>query len=351
MPTIDELAPATAAADSDQLVVSQAGTTRRVSRAQMISGLQPALSVPTGKLLGRSSSGTGSAETISLGTNLTLAGGTLNAASSPFVVSQLPSGVVPGTTDLIPILQGGTTVAVTYSQFQNSLGKVANVDVSQALVTPTGASAGRRLADIAQSMLPVTGGTLTGALTLAGAPTGGSQATTKDYVDAAAATALPRSGGTLTGPLMLSGDPSAATQAATKAYVDGHVGTALPRSGGTLTGALTLSGDPISAAQAATKQYVDTRVARGGDTLTGPLTLSAAPSSALHAASKSYVDLQVQSSLPLAGGTMSGPLVLAGDPTFAQQAATKSYVDAHSGTGLTPSGGTMTGALLLAADP
>ncbi|MBN8925459.1 MAG: hypothetical protein J0H19_02420 [Rhodospirillales bacterium] len=351
MPTIDELAPATAAADTDQLVVSQAGLTRRLSRAQVVAGLQPELSIPSGRLIGRSSTGSGPVETISLGANLTLTNGTLAAASTPFVVSQLPNGLVPSTTDLIPILQGGTTVAVTYSQFQNSLGRVNNVDVSQAMVTPTGGAASRRLADIAQTMLSTSGGTMTGALTLSGLPAAGGDAATKDYVDATAAAALPRSGGTLSGALTLSGNPSLASHAATKAYVDGQVGTALPRSGGTLAGALTLNGDPVAGNQAATKQYVDTRVARGGDTLTGPLTLAGAPTSALHAATKSYVDIQVQSALPLTGGTLSGSLILAGDPSLAHQAATKSYVDAHSGTGLTPSGGTMTGVLVLAADP
>lgn len=61
------------------------------------------------------------------------------------------------------------------------------------------------------------------------------------------------SGGTMTGPLTLSGDPSTALQAATKQYAD----TKLALSGGTLTGSLTLSGAPTNSLHAATKAYVD----------------------------------------------------------------------------------------------
>lgn len=74
-------------------------------------------------------------------------------------------------------------------------------------------------------------------------PTAASHATTKSYVDTADAAKLNLSGGTMTGPLTLSGAPSAANQAATKAYVDGAL-TALaylPLSGGTITGSLNVN--------------------------------------------------------------------------------------------------------------
>jgi hypothetical protein len=64
-------------------------------------------------------------------------------------------------------------------------------------------------------------------------------------------------GGSLTGLLSLAAPPTAALHSATKQYVDGQVATALPRSGGTLTGALMLAGVPTTPLQAATKSYVD----------------------------------------------------------------------------------------------
>jgi hypothetical protein len=141
--------------------------------------------------------------------------------------------------------------------------------------------------------LPLTGGTLTGALVLSGDPTAPNQAANKAYVDAAltpylsaataTATYLAKGGGTMTGPLTLAGAPTGANDAATKAYVDGAIaaagsaasGTYLPLSGGTITGALTvngaltLAGAPTGANHAATKAYVDANTSQGGAAAVG----------------------------------------------------------------------------------
>ena len=69
------------------------------------------------------------------------------------------------------------------------------------------------------------------------------QAVSKTYVDQSIAemeqSLLTASGGTLTGPLYLNSDPTQPMQAATKHYVDTQVSTAVPLTGGTVTGALT----------------------------------------------------------------------------------------------------------------
>jgi len=67
---------------------------------------------------------------------------------------------------------------------------------------------------------------------------------------------LPLTGGTLSGYLTLHADPNAAMKAATKQYVD----TMLPKAGGTMAGYITLHADPDAAMKAATKQYVDTAI-------------------------------------------------------------------------------------------
>ena len=86
-----------------------------------------------------------------------------------------------------------------------------------------------QLADVsgvASAALPKSGGTMTGALTLAGAPTQDLQAATKKYVDDNSGKgALMLSGGTMTGPLVLSGAPTSDLMAATKKYVDDIKGT------------------------------------------------------------------------------------------------------------------------------
>ena len=82
------------------------------------------------------------------------------------------------------------------------------------------------------------------------------QAANKGYVDTQVATSLPLSGGILSGPLTLAADPTSALQATTKEYAD----TKLARSGDTLSGLLTLSGAPVNPYHAAPKTYVDTQI-------------------------------------------------------------------------------------------
>ena len=347
MPTIDQLAPATAAADTDEILVSQGGTARRITRAKVLSGVQPALAVPSGTLLGRVTAGIGAPETILIGSNLALNGRTLVAAAAPFSVSLLPAGTVPVARDNVPLSQAGINTSITYGQFMSGLPGVPNVNASLVLVTPTGTTTSLKLADIAANMLPAAGGTMTGPLLLNGSPSVTGQAATKGYVDGQVATSLPKAGGTLTGSLSLATDPSTPLQAATKGYVDTQVASVVPRAGGSLTGPLTLPADPTAALQATTKQYVDTRVFRNGDTLTGPLVLAGDPTVPLHAASKGYVDAQTLAVLPKVGGALTGPLILAADPSVALQASTKQYVDAR----VFRNGDTLTGALVLAADP
>jgi hypothetical protein len=79
MPTIDELPAVLAAADTDNFPVSQGGTLKRVSRAQVTAGLQPQLAISSGQILGRFSAGTGSPEALSLGAGLVMSGGKLAA--------------------------------------------------------------------------------------------------------------------------------------------------------------------------------------------------------------------------------------------------------------------------------
>jgi hypothetical protein len=67
-----------------------------------------------------------------------------------------------------------------------------------------------------KDFLLLSGGTMTGALTLSGAPTSDLHAATKAYAD----THLKLAGGTMTGALILSGDPTADNEAATKAWVE-----------------------------------------------------------------------------------------------------------------------------------
>lgn len=384
MPTIDQLPAATSASDTDETIVSQAGVARSVTRAILLNGVQPQIQLPSGSLLGRASSGIGAPEAIAVGSNLVLSGNTLSAAASPLVIANLPAGLVPSASDMFPVSQSGTTVAVTYAKIASGLSAAANLDLSNALVTASSTSAPQTLKSLASNTLPLSGGTLSGPLVLSATPTLALQAASKSYVDQKLATVMPLTGGTLQGTLTLSAAPQNPLDAAGKQYVDGAVSTSLPVAGGSLTGPLLLSADPTVALHASTKRYVDLKLARSGDTMSGILALAQDPVSAAQAATKNYVDAQVSTSVAKTGGTLTGNLVLNADPTLNAQAATKQYVDqrvlrtgdtmagmltlfaaptvpAHAATksyvdglatgSVSRSGSSMTGALLLASDP
>lgn len=347
MPTIDQLAQATSASDSDEFIVSQGGIARKVNRSQVLSGLQTQFALTTGSLLGRASTGVGAAETIAVGQNLTLQAGTLAATAAPFVIASLPSGTVPQTADLLPVWQSGSSVAVSYGQLISGLAASGSLDVSQATVIPTGTTTSSRLSDLASATLLKSGGTVTGPVVLYGPPAAANEAANKAYVDQKVASTVSLSGGSLSGLLTLSAQPVGSLDAAPKSYVDGAVATALPLAGGSLSGPLALAADPTIPLAAATKRYADQKLSRSGDTMSGVLVLAADPTLSPQAATKNYVDSQVGTSLPNKGGTLSGALMLAGDPTLAGQAATKQYVDQR----VLRSGDTLTGPLLLATDP
>lgn len=246
------------------------------------------------------------------------------------------------------------------------------------------------------------GDTMTGALTLPGAPTLDLHAATKKYVDDAVPDTsdfVQKSGDTMLGELVLFGDPTVALGAAPKQYVDQAEADAVTAataaaaaesvslSGDTMTGPLILSGAPATGLGAATKDYADgvaadaeaaaiaaadaESVSLDGDTMTGPLVLSADPVVPLGAAPKQYVDAQADAaqaaaeataaaeSVSLSGDTMTGALVLNADPVNVLGAATKQYVDqaqadaeaAAAAESVSLSGDTMTGPLVLDADP
>ena len=130
MPSIDELPSASGVADQDALPVSQSGTVRSATRAQLLAGLQPQLAVAQGELLGRLSAGVGGPEAVAVGANLTLAGGMLSAPA-PYNPVALPLGQPIGGADLIPIVQSGKDGVLPYALFMAGIGALAGFDLSQ----------------------------------------------------------------------------------------------------------------------------------------------------------------------------------------------------------------------------
>ena len=197
------------------------------------------------------------------------------------------------------------------------------------------------------SKLNLSGGTMTGFITLHAAPTAATHAATKGYVDTQDALKVAKAGDTMTGFLTLSADPTALLHAATKQYVDTaktaantytDTQTALKvsKAGDTMTGALTLPADPTANLHAATKQYVDTAktttisyVDTADTALQGQITTLNGTVTTLNAdpVTKTYVNTQDALKVAKAGDTMTGYLTLHANPTNNMHAVTKQYVD------------------------
>ncbi len=133
MPTIEELTPAVAAADEDFVPISQAGTTRRVTRAQLLAGVQPGLALAPGGLLGRSSPGIGGPEVIAVGENLLMRNGVLSGVA-PFRVTGLQPGTAVGAADVVAVSQNGRDAGVSVGTLLAGLASVPGLDVSGQVV-------------------------------------------------------------------------------------------------------------------------------------------------------------------------------------------------------------------------
>lgn len=243
--------------------------------------------------------------------------------------------------------------------------------------------------------LALAGGTMTGLLTLSGAPTSSLHAATKAYVDAINSSLttsingkLSTAGGTLTGSLTLFGAPTSGLHAATKTYVDTADATKVNKAGDTMTGALVLAADPTAALEAATKQYVDGgayQTAVGGSSTYGgkvvKLNSAGIIDGSMLPVSASYLGtVNLTAAYALSGTFSAGnyyavsttgtidsswntrlngsPSTCSAGQSIIYNAATSKWDlvgDTTSATAidgkLDKAGGTMTGALILAADP
>ncbi len=195
--------------------------------------------------------------------------------------------------------------------------------------------------------LLLSGGTLSGMLTLYADPTLANHASTKNYVDTVATGKLSLSGGTMTGYLKLAGDPVAVDDAvalgylntritAANTYTDNQVATKLDKAGGTLTGFLTLHADPTSNNHASTKKYVDDSVTALSNSVSTSINSLQNRATNLETSvgiltadpvTKTYTDNQIATKLNTSGGILSGFLTLHADPTSPMHAVTKQYVD------------------------
>ena len=134
---------------------------------------------------------------------------------------------------------------------------------------------------------------------------------------------LPLSGGSLTGALTLAADPTTALGAVTKQYSDAKV----LKAGDTMTGPLTLSGDPTAALQPTTKQYVDNKPSGHNRIINGDMSIDQRNAGASGTANGYTVDRWTYSCTQTGKGTwgrVAGPVAL-GFPYCWQFNVTSAY--------------------------
>lgn len=200
-----------------------------------------------------------------------------------------------------------------------------------------------------EGLLKLTGGTMSGRLTLSADPVTPHHAATKSYVDNNLALYLPLSGGVMTGSLYLNGTPTNPNEAATKDYVDSELLTGISNHATNfdlhLTSAENAWLDNITASATEVNRLVgvtssvqtqlNQKVNRAGDDMTGMLLLpSTAPTDPRHATTKNYVDNLVSGYVPLSGNViMTGTFQIPpGVPPGPNYVASKSYVDLVAGS-------------------
>ena len=251
-------------------------------------------------------------------------------------------------------------------------------------INSTVATVGTSIVTFNATYLPITGGTMLGALTLNADPTTNLQAATKQYAD----TKVAITGSTMTGLLILSGDPTVPLGAATKEYVDNNIVTNASQKipcvaastgtlvatynngtsgvGATLTNFGTQTVFSLDGVAATLGQrvliknqlnayqngiYTVNNVGSGStnwilvratdfdqtaEVFLGDKTL--VTGGTLNIDTEWYLSSSVinigsdaitfaETYLPIVGGTLSGNLILNADPTTNLQAATKQYVD------------------------
>lgn len=323
-----------------------------------------------------------------------------DAVNKKYVDDAIAGGITPPTGDYLP-LSGGTMTG--------------NINMNGNRVTSVGdPSAGTDAVnkdyvdeEIAKAgdgkFLPLKGGALTGAVTTTETSFENNELVTKSYVDSQISTAgngkfLPLAGGTMTGAINMGNQkvtavaaPTAGTDAANKTYVDNAISTAagnyIAKNNGSATGTTTfenisVAGDtvldqvevqtsitvptPTDNTDAANKQYVDNAVASASYTLpaatattlggvkvgsglsvTADGTLSSSGISNIPIASASSLGgIKVGESLSITNdGTLS--VVASNNPSNNNMPVNKEYVDSKLGNFVEKTGDTMTGDLIM----
>jgi hypothetical protein len=128
MPTISQLPPSDQVAASDQVPISQAGTTHSVSVGTLLASMQPAVISGSGTLLGRVSLGSGGPEPVAVGIGLLLDDGSLAASGADHATYPLQTDLLPA--DQVVLNSAGDPKLLPLSLLRGLFSAGANIAIS-----------------------------------------------------------------------------------------------------------------------------------------------------------------------------------------------------------------------------
>ncbi len=152
MPTIPELPSAQQSGAQDEIPVSQAGVTREVTVAELLSGTQQIIEVPSPSILGRASLGPGGPEALNVGLGLTVLGSSLAATGGDHGSFVQETAFAP--TDEVILNAGGTPKRLPISALHSLFSAGSNVAIgSTGIVSAsTDPSVSTSLANLTQGL-------------------------------------------------------------------------------------------------------------------------------------------------------------------------------------------------------
>jgi hypothetical protein len=116
MPTIPQLPHSATVTAADTIPISQNGTAKSTTLGTLLAQTQPAIIIPSGALLGRSSLGPGGPEAVQIGTGLTFNHNTLSATATGNLDLTLQTGLNSG--DQVMIVNGGVASLLAVEQIR-----------------------------------------------------------------------------------------------------------------------------------------------------------------------------------------------------------------------------------------
>jgi hypothetical protein len=130
MPTIGQLPSLVTVDPADEVPISHGGATRAMSLGTLLSGVQPAILTPTGKLLGRESLGPGGPEPIGIGVGLGLQSSSLVATGGDH--AGFPSQTVLEPSDQAVLSSSGSPQLLELSLLRGLFSAGSNITIDSA---------------------------------------------------------------------------------------------------------------------------------------------------------------------------------------------------------------------------